>query len=394
MDAEITEVTYSYVEEDKLPQNLIDSLKNCKTVSMDTEADSLHHYYDKVCLIQTNINGNIFIIDPLICKDLDTFFGLLKDKTLIFHGADYDIRILKRDFDFIPYKVFDTMLATQLLGYEKLGLIDLTEKHFGIKLSKGPQKMDWSIRPLPDNMLKYAVNDVRYLPQLYNILVGELNESKRLEWLNETCRHLIETSVAEKETEDEDLWRIKGSYDLNRSELNYLKELWFWREKEAGHVDLPVFRILKNDSLITLAKWSVQEKPLSESPVYSLISHWKNRLQRLERTISRASKIMRPLWPKIKRPAKGKRKDVDPHLFELLKQKRDEIAGQLQIDPAIILNHRSLTAVSAFNICSERFINNGDPDLPHVHNWQKELLWPSFEKIISNYKAGLTQNTH
>lgn len=386
MDTET--VKYSYVDGDKLPKNLITSLQKCKIVSMDTEADSLHHYYEKVCLIQTNIEDNIFIIDPLQCKDLDTFFELLKDKTLIFHGADYDIRILKRDFGFIPYKVFDTMLATQLLGYEKLGLIDLTEKHFGVRLAKGPQKMDWSIRPLPDNMLKYAVNDVKYLPYLHNILTSELEQAKRLEWLNENCRYLIETSVADKEIEEEEHWRIKGSYDLNRCELNYLKELWLWREKEAAHLDLPVFRILKNESLISLAKWCAQKKdyPLCESPIHSITSHWKNRLQRLERTIQKASKTARPLWPKIKRPVKGKRKDVNPHLFELLKQKRDEIADKLKLEPSVVLNHKSLTAVSAFNINLERFINNQEPDLPHVRTWQKELLWSSFKEIISSHK--------
>lgn len=312
-----------YIGGEKLPDNLVKLLSESDTIAIDTEADSLHHYFHRVCLIQLNVNENYFIIDPLQCKDMEKLFSLFADKLIILHGGDYDIRVMKRDFGFIPHKVFDTMIAMQLLGYEKLGLADLVERHFRIVLAKGPQKMDWSMRPLPEKMITYAVNDVKYLLKLHKILMNELEEKNRVNWVEENCAHLIESSVADKGENDE-LWRIKGSYVLNRAELEYLKELWLWREEEAKLTNVPVFRIFKNEWLLELARWCAQEKekPLTESPLYGLISPWKERAYRAQTAINKARKTKPSKWPFVKKPVLGKRKDVDPEIMELLKKKK------------------------------------------------------------------------
>src|SRR5579884_3486804 len=133
-------------------------------VAVDTEADSLHSYFDKVCLIQISIPGEDLIVDPLRDLKLDAFGAILADGriTKILHGADYDLRILNRDFGFTIANVVDTMICAQLLGYEGIGLAALIERYFAITLDKTHQRADWAMRPLPRVMLEYATSDTRH----------------------------------------------------------------------------------------------------------------------------------------------------------------------------------------------------------------------------------------
>ncbi len=381
-------INFTYVNNDKLPEELVKLLSKAKIAAIDTEADSLHHYFHKVCLIQLNVDEHIFIIDPFTLKKSSRLFELLKNKILVMHGGDYDIRVLKRDFGFIPYKIFDTMLAMQVLGYQKLGLSDLVNKHFGVTLVKGPQKMDWSIRPLPEKMLVYAANDVYYLIKLYEILSQELASKNRLHWAEENCHNLINCSIAEKDAV-KDAWRIKGSFNLKRCELAYLKELWKWREEEAKSADIPVFKIFKNEWLIELAEWCCANKelPLSDSPLFSLISPWRDRAARAIRAVNKVREMKHYNWPKHKKPTVGDRKDVFPEIMESLKQKREELSQKFEIDPSFIINQKQLTSIAS--------IKNEDLDtLPedlHLYHWQKELFEKSFIEIIKNELAKLRQ---
>ena len=155
-------------------------LRSANWVAVDTEADSLHAYPEKVCLIQISTVSGDRLVDPLARMDLDPLLEALTGHELIMHGADYDLRLLRKHHEFVPSAIFDTMLAARLLGLRQFGLGHLVEKYLGVKLEKGPQKANWAMRPLTERMERYARNDTHYLKPLADRLKPELEASGRL----------------------------------------------------------------------------------------------------------------------------------------------------------------------------------------------------------------------
>ena len=145
-------------------------------VALDTEADSLHAYPEKVCLIQISIAGHDRMLDPLAGINIDPVLDALVGRELIMHGADYDLRLLRKHHEFTPSAIFDTMLAARLVGERQFGLSSLVEKYLGVKLDKASQKADWARRPLTEKMEAYARNDTHYLKPLVDKLKHELQQ--------------------------------------------------------------------------------------------------------------------------------------------------------------------------------------------------------------------------
>src|SRR5262245_2193676 len=122
-------------------------MRAAKWIALDTEADSLHAYPEKLCLIQISIAGGDELLDPLSALDLTPAFAVFRDHALILHGADYDLRLLRKSCGFVPTAIFDTMLASRLLGCREFGLNNLVAKYLAVTLEKGPQKANWAQRP-------------------------------------------------------------------------------------------------------------------------------------------------------------------------------------------------------------------------------------------------------
>ena len=195
---------------------------------MDTEADSLHAYPAKLCLLQFSIPGADVLVDPLADLDLAPLWDMLRGRELLLHGSDYDLRLLREHHSFVPHAVFDTMIAARLLGVLKFGLQDLVSQTLGVALEKGPQKADWAQRPLTERMEAYARNDTRFLHPLVTKLREQLVALGRLAWCEESCAALV-TECAVVPPPDPERWRIKGAARLTRSEMAVLRELWLWR---------------------------------------------------------------------------------------------------------------------------------------------------------------------
>ena len=230
-------------------------------LAVDTEADSMHHYPEKVCLVQLSFGKVDLLVDPLAGIDLTVLQPLLREPGLrkIMHGADYDLRMLDRDFGLKVCGLFDTMLAARLTGETAFGLAALLQKHLGIALDKKYQRADWSLRPLPADMEAYAVLDTRHLESLAELLQAELDRLGRAEWAAEEFGRL--EKVRWRETAGEDAYRrVKGSGSLDRRRLACLRELVIMREKAARKADRPPFKILSNDLLLKVAT----EMPQSE----------------------------------------------------------------------------------------------------------------------------------
>jgi ribonuclease D len=251
--------------DDKL-HNLVEELQQKKHIAIDTEANSLFAYYEKVCLIQLSArNGNRqindYIIDPFAINDMSPLGAVLADPSteVILHGAEYDIMLLKRDFDFTFSHIFDTHLAARTLGIRKVGLSSLLDKYFDIKIDKRFQQSNWGKRPLSSEQLRYAQYDSHYLLDLRDMLYDKIVEAQLLEELQETHDLLADLPPIEKTFDEEGFWRIKAAKSFNNTQLAILKELYLWREQTAETLNRPPFKVLQNSTLARLA----QEQPTS-----------------------------------------------------------------------------------------------------------------------------------
>ena len=231
-------------------------------IAVDTEADSLHAYPEKVCLIQITTAAGDELVDPLAAINLDPLLDALNAHTLIVHGADYDLRLLRKHHEFVPSAIYDTMLAARLLGEKQFGLGALVEKFLGVKLEKGSQKANWARRPLTERMEAYARNDTHHLKPLVDKLRAELEAKHRLAWHEESCARLIDECTRPEPVDHDFVWRVKGSHLLNRAALAVLRELWQWREREAIAANKPPFFILRHEDLVNLAAAAAARKPV------------------------------------------------------------------------------------------------------------------------------------
>jgi len=240
---------------------LLPAIQSADWLALDTEADSLHAYPEKVCLLQISTVACDELIDPLAGLDLDPLLEALNRHELIMHGADYDLRLLRKHHEFVPSAVFDTMLAARLLGERQFGLSSLADRFLGVQLDKGPQKADWARRPLTVRMEAYARNDTHYLKPLSDKLRTELEQKDRLAWHQESCERLIVESTKPALTDADSVWRIKGSHRLGRPALAILRELWRWREGEAVQANKPPFFVISHQALVDIAAATVAQRP-------------------------------------------------------------------------------------------------------------------------------------
>ncbi len=226
-------------------------------LALDTEADSLHSYFHKVCLIQASVNGHHFLIDPLAIEppDLTPLFDVLKDPSVpvLMHGADYDVRVLDRDYDAHIRGLQDSQIMAQLLGEPRTGLAALLEKELGVALDKKYQRADWGRRPLPPGMLTYAAADTSFLVKLQRLLKDRLQELGRWSWAEEEFRRL--ETVRHEPREDDPLAfeRVKGVRSLRGAARDRAHGLFLWRDATARALDIPPFKILGNRQLLEMA---------------------------------------------------------------------------------------------------------------------------------------------
>ncbi len=225
-------------------------------LAVDTEAASFHRYHDRVYLLQLSTRTLSAIIDPLAVTDLSPLGRVLENPNLevIFHDADYDLRLLDRQYQFRMHHIFDTRIAAQFLNEPGIGLAALLQKHFQVQLDKQYQRADWSIRPLSAEMIDYAVADTQYLPALRDILREQLILQSRLGWVEEECALVTGVRSGPSPDRMDAFLNVKGARGLDPRGLAVLREVYRWRETSAAAIDRASFRILGNEALIALAE--------------------------------------------------------------------------------------------------------------------------------------------
>jgi len=338
-------------------------LQSATWVAVDTEADSLHAYPEKVCLIQISTTDGDVLVDPLAGVNLDPLLDALSGHELIMHGADYDLRLLLKHHEFVPSAIFDTMLAARLLGEKQFGYSSLVEKFLGVKLEKGPQKANWAIRPLTERMETYARNDTHYLRALEDKLRAELSAKGRLKWHQESCARLIEECTHPKSVDEDAVWRIKGSHVLGRPGLAVLREIWKWREEEAVAANRPPFFVLSHETVVDIAAAAGTERPY-ESLLPKNMSD--RRRSGLMKAVARGRGIPNDKLPRILEHKGHRPTEAERKRFVELEARRNERAGELGIDPTLIASRSTLSELA-------RDWQKASADLM---NWQRDLLEP------------------
>jgi ribonuclease D len=326
-----------------------------KVVAVDTEADSFYHYFDKTCLVQVATRKEIFLVDPLALggpEELQPMAKLFAAPEIrkIFHAAEYDLYVLKRDCGFRFAGLFDTMLSAQLLGYPAVGLSALVERHFGIKLPKDEQRSDWSERPLTDSQLTYAAADVAHLITLADRLERELKKAKRLSWAEEEFETLARREWPERSFDRLGYLRIKGARNLDPVGLSVLRELYLVRDRRAREIDRPPFKVLGNRTLLEIA----ERKPASESALASIKGVTELILRRFGRevlsAVERGEKKNHGPIPKGAAsggapPRRRMDRGTERRLL-LLKRWRSERARETGLDPGVLCPNAVLEAIA------------------------------------------------
>ena len=338
-------------------------IRSAAWLAIDTEADSLHAYPEKVCLIQISTVDRDELVDPLAGIELDPLLEALDAHELIFHAADYDLRLLRKHHEFTPSAIFDTMLAARLLGERQFGLSHLVEKYLGVVLDKGSQKADWARRPLTEKMEAYARNDTHHLKPLADRLKSELTAKNRLAWHQESCARLIEDCAREVAPEPELVWRIKGSTFLDRGGLAVLRELWHWREGEAIAANRPPFFVLSHETMIALSAAAAAGQPYDQLIPQRM---HPRRKETLLAALQAARALPPEKYPPVIRHYSKRPTEQEFRRFREIEQRRDRRANELGLDPTIIASKATLGDLS----------RDWDKYSASLLNWQRELLKP------------------
>ncbi|TYT73640.1 ribonuclease D [Desulfobotulus mexicanus] len=373
--------TYTLIETQDDLQGILPLLENADRIGVDLEADSMFHFKEKVCLIQLTAAKRNFVLDPLCIPDLSPLGPVFADPSVrkIFHGADYDVRSLFRDFGFEVQNLWDTELATRFLGYRTSGLDAVLKARFGASLDKKYQKKDWSQRPLSPEMIAYASEDTRYLIPLSEQLEAELVAKGRLDWVAEECCILQEVRATEGEERPLFL-RFKGAGRLDGRSLAVLEALLEFRLDMAEKKDKPLFKVLGGEALLRLAQLRPRTmEAVKSSKVLSprqLSMHGPVLLQCIQGALALPETEL-PVYPKTRA---ARIKPLVSMRIKAMKDWRDALAEKLDMDPALLCNKALLTRLAQLNPASMDVLET----IPEMRKWQRDVLGEGLLQVLAS----------
>ncbi len=342
-------------------------------IACDLEADSLHHYQERICLIQIATPERACLIDPLAFADLAPLGEILANPAIrkVFHGADYDIRSLHRDYGMEVNNLFDTMVACQFLGEREVGLAAVVKKRFGVELDKRFQKADWSKRPLAAEMVTYAVEDTTLLIELHRQLEEELRAKGRLAWAEEEFLRLSRVRAVQRSA-DPFYLRFKGASRMDPRTLAVLEALLVARDERARAVDRPPFKILGTDQV----REAAEKKPRRPAELAAIAGFSPKLVERHGRWVLAAvAKGMAleagalPQYPRQPRPERDHCRD---ERLKRLKSWREAKAQELGMDAGVVANNTLL----------EQLAERVETGVAGMKGWQREALAPEIVRIL------------
>ena len=376
-----------YLDTPDTVDNFLASIATTPILALDTEGASFHRFVDRIYLLQLSTRDETAIIDPLPIGSPEGLRRLLESPSveIVFHDADYDLRLLHQDYGWQVRNIFDTRVAAQLLGLKAFGLAALLERYFGVKLDKKHQRADWSLRPLTQGMLDYAAQDTIHLLQLRDRLKDELDRAGRWDWAREEFA-LLEGTRWPDEDSSEAFLRIKGARDLNRRELAVLRELVPWRDGVAGELDRATFRVVGNEQLLDAARSQPKTKEalgaIKGMPRGLLETRGSEILEAVERGLAVPENAL-PRFPK------ARRWDRDPEFdsrVNALKTVRDATASRLDLDPGVLCSRDRMEAVARRNPETVAQLD----EVSELRNWQRHVLGADFVRALAPHRKPAT----
>jgi ribonuclease D len=364
-----------FINKQPVFEELMGRLQNEKALAIDTEANSLFAYQEQVCLIQISTNTTDYIVDPLPLDDLTSLGMIFKNPEIekVFHASEYDILIMHDDFDFKFNNLFDTMLAAQILGREKLGLDTLLEEIVGIKVNKKHQRANWGKRPLPNDMLQYAQMDTHYLIKIRQALAAELKEKGFTSIAAEDFKRACQVHRQPKGENIASCWRINGARKLLPQKAAVLAKLCEYREDVAKKRNLPVFKVLSANTLLLLA----EESPTSVNQLQRLNLPGGKALQRHAEGLVGA--IQGGLASKPELPPRKQRLD-DSYLAreKALRDWRKINARKMNVNSAVVLPRDIMYSLISQNPKTRSDLANVLKDVP----WRLERFGDDILSIL------------
>lgn len=368
-----------YLDQSSEVDRVLDQISDITELALDTEGASFHRFLDRIYLLQLSTRDRSAIIDPLPIGTPQKLGNLLQDPKVevVFHDADYDLRLLHQDYGWHVTKIFDTRVAAQLLGIKSFGLAALLEQYFDVKLDKKHQRADWSMRPLTQDMLEYAAQDTRFLLQLRDHMKGELERRGRWHWAEEEFARL-EGTRWEAEESMEGFLRLKGARDLTRRELAVLREVANWRDTVAAQLDRATFRVMGNEVLFELAR----RAPRSVSELGAIKGMPKGMIERgggdIVASVRRGMEAPEAELPKFPRGQRwNKDRDFDDRVGRL-KAVRDEAATRLELDPGVLCSRERLENVARSGAKTIEDLAT----VPDLRRWQIEEMGSGFVQVL------------
>lgn len=365
------QIDLEYVDTPEQLTALCCRIENADWIAIDTEFLREKTYYPKLCLIQLAIPGLNACIDPLALDDISELLTVFNNPaiTKVLHACSQDLEILVQLSGQVPTPIFDTQIAAPLLGLpEQTGYAALVEAMLEVRLDKGMARTDWSKRPLSKKQLKYALDDVIYLCQLYPLMLKKLSALGRLAWLKDD---FVRYASPDRYHSDPDkAWlRIRGYDRLNRKQLSILQALASWREKRAQAENRPRAWLLRDDTLLDIARICPETHEelagIRQIPEQIIKKQGSN----LSRLIEQAGAMQpQPL------PAKNRRKKPNlkqEALADVLQAQLALLAEQNAINPATLATRKQLQALVM-----------GESDLPVLSGWRFEMAGKELQEMM------------
>ncbi len=355
---------------------LSNTLKRHPRIAVDTEANSLYAYREGVCLIQISVPGMDYLVDPLALDDLSPLAPMFESSEVekIFHAADYDLMVLRRDFGFVTRSIFDTMWAGRILGWPKVGLANVLAAHFDIHPNKRYQRYNWGTRPLDPKALTYAWMDSHYLIALSDIQRSELEAAGRWVEAQEIFDYLttaVEVPPADHEARH--FWRLKGVHTLRPYELKKLYQLYLWRERTAEKLDRPPVKVISSRWLVTLAR--VQPRSRGELAAVGIAASQVRRYGSEMLDALRSDNVPDPPEPE-RRP---RLPEIVVDRFNRLKAWRKAVAAGRGVDSDVILPNAVL-----WNLAQNPPENlEALLDVPGIGPWRQATYGPDLLQLVS-----------
>ena len=376
-------MVYQFVTTDQALAEVCHTLEEYKIIGVDLEADSMHSFAEKICLIQIAGGSQAYLVDPFCISDFSPFCRILENPDIvkIFHGSDFDVRSLDREMSVEIANLFDTEIACRFLNIKERGLGALLKAYFNIDVNKKYQKVDWSRRPLKEEMITYSVGDVATLVELHDLLKERLEKMGRLAWAKE--EFCLQAKVKYEYNHVKPLFkRFKGAGKLDNRSLAVLEHLLEVRLSQAEKKDLPPFKIMSNQSILTMAT----RRPKSIPQILELRAlspkqagmYGELCLGAVETALALPHREL-PSYPKTRMPRKTPKVLAR---INALKKMREAASMDIGMEPGFLINNHMITSVAMINPGTLEELRG----LEGMRNWQVDALGQQVLEVLSRHQ--------